>query len=116
MPRPRLAYESLPFLPNIIAETICSRPYTEQEYSQALRSLDRAAKVEALRQQMTPAQVREFAEICDARCKQAYEAGADWFMKCVKARGNRGRDQLYIWLTHWMAAYLNDPSGFKAHG
>jgi len=108
-------YEDLPLLPNIIAEAVCSQPYTGQEWSQGLRSGDEITKIELARQQMTPDQVQDFANLCDTKCCLAYHLGAKWFLACVKAKNNYGRDQLYVWIRHWLASYLKDPNVLRLH-
>lgn len=113
MPNPYKTYDSLPLVAIIIADTVAGRPYTGSELSERSRSPVEVAKIEALRQKMTHDQAREFAEICDARCMAAFEAKAKWFMDCVKAKDNRGRDQLYVWISHWLAAYLKAPDAFR---
>ena len=79
----RIPYENLPFLPAMIAETICGEEYTEQEYSEGLRSKERAKRIEIKRQAMTPEQVEAFAKYVDERCKIAYELKADYFMNVI---------------------------------
>jgi len=109
MPRtiaPPANYEELPFLPYLIAETICEQEYKMQEYSEGMRTQRDIEPVEAKRKAMTFEQIRDFGTKCDAKCRQAYEAKAKWFMDCVNAKGNAGRDQLYVWLRHWMVVYL----------
>jgi hypothetical protein len=101
-----IAYEALPFLPYLIAETICEQEYKMQEFSEGMRSEKDIAPVEEKRKAMTFEQIREFGTQCDARCRAAYTAKAKWFMDCVNAKANYGRDQLYVWLRHWMVAYL----------
>jgi len=114
MPRRRTKYEDLAILPTVAAEHVCAQKYTGAEWSmQNCPSNAEIAKIEKKRQAMTPEQIREFADICDARCKKAYELKVEWFQKIVEARGNKGRDQLYVWLTHWMTSYLMNPEGFR---
>jgi hypothetical protein len=105
-------YEDLPLIAFIVAESVCGRPYTGQELSAQIRP--DPSKTEALRQAMTDNQVAEFSGLCDAWCKAAYEAKADWFMKCARDKGNGGRDILYVWISHWLASYLNDPARFRS--
>ncbi len=116
MPK-RTAYEDLPFLPNLLAETVCAQTYTGSEMGQRSSlfcpSQSVIDKTEEARLAMTPDQIREFSDLCDQRCKLAYEAKAEWFMKCVRATGNNGRDRLFMWLTHWMASFLKNPTEFK---
>jgi hypothetical protein len=101
-----IPYENLAFLPSLIAETVCEREYKGQEWSPGMRLPNEIAKYEGLRKKMTPEQVKAFAEYVDQRCEQAYKAKAEWFMKIVRSRTNAGRDQLYMWVTHWMTSWL----------
>lgn len=98
----RKEYEALHLLPAVVAENVCLKPYEGQEFSNP--SPREVARVEALRQKLTDEQIRAFYEYADAKCRIAYESKAKWFMDCLK--GERGRDQLYVWMTHWMVAYL----------
>jgi hypothetical protein len=109
----RKSYEDLSFLPGIIASTVCGREYRGEEMSLALRSQRTVERVEGLRRAMTQEQVDEFGELADERCKAAYEGGMPWFDEVVKARGDRGRELLYMWITHWMAAYLVSPETMR---
>lgn len=102
-----LTYDKLPFLPELIASTVCGQIYRQQEFSEGVRSQATIDRVEAKRLVMTPAQIEDFSEKCDAKCEGAFNAKAKWFMDCVKARDNSGRDQLYVWIRHWMVAYLD---------
>ena len=100
------AYDDLPFLPYLIAETVCEQEYKMQEYSEGMRVQREIEPVEQKRKAMNWDQIKAFASLCDARCREAYTAKAKWFMDCVNAKGNAGRDQLYVWIRHWMTAYL----------
>jgi len=119
----RAKYEDLPILPTVAADYVCSQPYTGKVICLAIFAGKEWSrhdplpweKVEEKRKKMTPDEIREFGDLCDARCKAAYESKAAWFEKIVKAKGDKGRDQLYVWLTHWMAAYLTNPEGFGRH-
>ena len=112
MPK-KVPYDMLPLVPTVIAEIVCSQPYTGAEWSRgALPSAD-IAKVEVARQAMTQAQIREFSDLCERKCKAAYEANAKWMMKCARAKGNHGRDQLYVYVSHWLASYLHNPELFR---
>jgi hypothetical protein len=108
-------YDMLPLVPTIIAETVCSQPYTGAEWSKGALPSSDIAKVEIARQKMTKAQIREFSDLCDQKCRAAFEAGAKWMTACVKAKGNRGRDQLYVYISHWLASYLHNPESFRRH-
>ena len=96
-------YDELAIVPRLIAETVCGEPYTGAEM---LGRAVAVADVEAARQRMTAEQIAEFASFSDERCRVAYERGADWMLKCARSRSNRGRDQLYMYVRHWLAAYL----------
>jgi len=102
----RTDYDELPLIPSLLAESVCQCPYTGEEISLHSRSLITVEKIEKLRQAMTDEQVREFADACDKKCREAYEAQAEWFEECVTAKDNRERDQLRIWVSHWLSAYL----------
>src|ERR1017187_8943138 len=101
MSNSKTAYDNLPLLPNLIGETVATRPYTEAEFSAALRCGKCIKRIEAARRAMTPEAVREFADLCDTRCRAAYDAGARWMVKCARATDSSGRDQLYIYVSHW---------------
>jgi hypothetical protein len=100
-------------MPCAIAEAVCSEEYRGQELSDKIRSERDVARTEAARQRMTQANRDEFSDLCEKRCRAAYEVNAGWFMKCVRSRSNRGRDQLYVYIRHWMAAYLHDAEAFR---
>jgi hypothetical protein len=99
-------YENLPFLPALIAEAVCAQEYTEQEISAELRNEERAKAIEAKRQTMTAKEIKSFAEEVDEKCKASYVAKSDWFMKIIKAGGNRGRDKLYDAIRHYMVRWI----------
>jgi len=109
-------YDNLPFLPNLIGETVATQPYTEAEFSEGLRSAARIERIEAARRAMTPEAVREFADLCDTRCRLAYAADAGWMMECARAKDNSGRNQLYVYVSHWLASYLTNPTAFRREG
>ena len=64
------------------------------------------AKVEKLRRAMTEKDRERFCGEVDVRCKAAYAAKAEWFMQIVNAKGNAGRNQMYIWCSHWLVSFL----------
>lgn len=105
-----IPYDQIALLPYLIAETVAGRPYTGQEWSDQLSS---SHIIEAKRAALTPEEVADFASWCDRRCRNAYENKASWFMRCENARDNSGRDQLYVYTTHWLVAYLNNPEKAK---
>ena len=49
----------------------------------------------------------DFSENLSAKANQIYRHN-ERFRKQIKARGNAGRDQLYVWMRHWLAAELKD--------
>lgn len=101
----KTSFDDLPFLPSVIADTVCRQTYTGAEL---LDSIPLAvAKIDGRRLLMTEDEIRQFAEDCDTRCRQAYGRKDRWFMKCVRAKGNAGRDQLYLFISHWLAARLS---------
>ena len=100
-----MKYENLPFVPRVMAMSVCGQPYTGNELRNRLDG-DQIAKVEAVRAHWTVEQVQAFVEKCDVHCRSAFAAKSPWFMFCVSAKGNGGRDKLYAWITHWMVAYI----------
>ena len=102
-------YEQICFLPYMMAEMVANQPYTGQEWSEGIRSAANVEKYEALRQKMTPEQINEYAKWVDRRCRYCYENNVEWFMKLVKSKTNQGRDQLYVYMGHWLASYLHNP-------
>ena len=107
MPRKQIAYDELPIIPAMIAESVCQRPYTGAEWSWTIRDASTVERIEAARQRMTLEQVRAFSDACERLCHAAYDAGAKWFCELARARDNSGRDQLYVWASHWLASYLD---------
>jgi hypothetical protein len=101
-------YDNLPLVPTIIADVVANREYTGQELSIQIRSGDFVNRIEGLRKRMSETYLRRFIEMVDSRCRTAYENDADWFMKIVHARGESGRNQIYIWVSHWLAGFLID--------
>jgi len=108
----KTAYDDLHLVPTIIATTVADEPYTGSEMSSSRQSF--VDKVEAYRAHMDRAEVDEFATYVDNRCRSAYEAGTDYFMECVSATGNKGRDQLHVWAKHWLASFICKKNGWYA--
>ena len=98
-------YDQLPFIPALIAVTVCGQTYTGQELGGG-QTQSAVERIETARQQMTPEQVARFASYVDERCRVAYERRAPWLLKCARSKSNLGRDQLYVFIRHWLAAYL----------
>jgi hypothetical protein len=99
------AYDDLTILPHVIADTVCLTPFTS-EFSARHTSDAEVARVEALRQKMTPERIAEFARLVDEKCRAAYEKRAPWFMKIARSKTSAGRDQLYVFVAHWLHAFL----------
>lgn len=109
-------YDDIPVLPSIIAETVCSEVYTGQEWSLQRRpGIAYIERIEAARKAMTPEQVREFAGLADTWCHKAYEQRVSWMLDAAEAKDSSGRDSLYVFIRHWMVAYLTNPVAFRAH-
>lgn len=105
MPK-RTNYYDLPLLPHILAEDVIRREYTGEELSTQLRSPNEVAKFEALRKEVTEAEENLFCELCDERCKKAYQNKSEWFMKILRMKD--GRAQLQVFLSHWLTAFLQN--------
>lgn len=112
-PMRRLAYENLPFIPFFIAETVCEEEYTGIEVSIKHRSQSQVDKIESLRKAMYRESIADFATLANQWCLDAFNVRADWFMKCAKSKTDAGRDQLYMWIRHWLSAYLTNPVKFR---
>lgn len=97
-----MKYEHLPLIPSIVADTVCRTVYTGREASNL--SASHVERTEALRRRMTDDDINDFVIQSDKRCRAAYSVRARWFMSCLN--GNRGRNQLYVWMSHHLAAYL----------
>jgi hypothetical protein len=110
---PRTKYEDLAVIPIVVADVTATRPYTGMEWSLQVRDSRLVGRVEALRRKMTDADRREFADVVEGICRRAYEDKRKWFMRIVRARGNAGRDRLYVLMSHWLAAFLLDPAGLR---
>lgn len=106
MAKQRKPYDNLSIMPSIVASTVVETTYTGEEISIQLRSGDFVVKTEYLRQSMSHDLKNQFIAYVDNRCRQAYEEEVEWFEKIVTAKGNKGRDQLYMWVSHWLAGFL----------
>lgn len=102
----RTKYEDLTIIPAMVATTVANEVYTAEEISEHIRSASVTEHIEKLRQAMTTQQHHAFVDECDRRCRAAYGAGAEWFLKIARSKTNHGRDQLYMWTRHWLAAFL----------
>lgn len=104
MSKKRCSYEELSLVPYFIANSVCGTVYTGHECKNL--SAEHILEIESARKLMDSKKISEFCEQVNNRCRQAYEAKSEWFEKCVNAKGDSGRDQLSIWIIHWLAAYL----------
>ena len=95
-------YDDLALIPSVVAKQVCLEEYTGQELSNP--DGVQVAKVESLRIAMTSNQIADFALKSDSHCRAAYRFNFRWFMDCVKKEN--GRDMLYQWMRHNLAAYL----------
>lgn len=107
-------YDQLALMPSIVAGTVCGRPYKQIEISEGMRVQSQIDRIEAQRQKMTQESIEAFERHVDALCRAAYDADADWFLKCVNG-GTPGRDQLYVWVSHWLCAWLTREYEGKPH-
>lgn len=110
-----MQYDQIPFTPFLIAAIVLDTVYTGQDISTKLRNQKNIDKVESLRQNMSVEDRVEFANMVDKRCRKAFEIQAEWFMNCVRSKNNKGRDQLYVWVYHWMTSYLTNKENFIAN-
>ena len=99
-------YDDLPFLPYMLANTVANRPYTGQEWAFGIVSPEEVADIEALRQKMTVDDIARFETEVEDRCRKAHKNKARFWVNVINASGNKGRDQLYIWITHWLTGFL----------
>lgn len=106
----RRAFENLDVPPAWVARVIATQEYTGMEWSNHVRSQRDVDKIEERRLLMTPEQIDEFCKWCETRCRLAYELKCEWFMKIVHSRTNSGRDRLHVLSSHWLGAYLTDPT------
>lgn len=112
--KPIKPYFELPIIPAMVAEMVASRPYTGAEWSDKYRYRAEVERIESSRQALTPEEVRAFSDACERFCHDAYDAGAEWFIKIALASGDQGRDQLSIWVAHWLSSYVTDKAQFLA--
>jgi len=54
---------------------------------------------------LTQRAARTLADKLAAHADDTYRANAE-FRRDMRSKGNRGRDQLYVWMRHWLAAEL----------
>lgn len=99
---PKRDYDQLPIIPALIAEDVVQAPYTGCEWSDRTRS--KVEQVEAARQALTEEQRREFVDVCEQRCRHAYDADAKWMLDIANKEDGRG--DLWVLFSHWLAAYV----------
>ena len=62
---------------------------------------------------LTPAQVSWFIRHVDVWTRWFHANNAKWKMS-LEAKDNSGRDQLYVWVNHWLDAYLLNPERYQS--
>lgn len=105
-------YEDLSILPFIVASSVTMTEYKGEEISIRNRNSSFVDETEAKRKLMTTEQVNEFSSFVDTLCRNAYEVDAKWFVDIANASGNKGRDSLYSWASHFLSSYLKDRDFF----
>lgn len=105
MPKP--PFDKLAISPFIIGVCVAEREYTGKELGPFGLGATQIAEIEKRRQAMTSNQIEEFGEYCVVRCRLAYDGDSKWFLDCANSKTNAGRDQLYVWITHWLSGYLD---------
>ena len=62
---------------------------------------------------LTPGQVNWFIRYVDIWAKWLY-ANNGWWKRNLKSKGkDGGHNQLYMWVNHWLSAYLLDPEQYQ---
>ncbi len=90
-PTPRKTFErATPIMPDVIAETCLAQRQHE----------------------LTPEQTVWFVQHVDVRTRWFHANNAKW-KRSLEANGNTGRDQLYVWVNHWLDAYLLAPEQYQ---
>lgn len=79
-----MKYDELSLIPSVVAQTVCER-----------RSVPGDIMV-------------RFVLYADRRCRAAFETGAKWFLSCARSETSAGRDRLYMFINHWLDAFLAD--------
>lgn len=92
----KLPYDRIPLIPTIVAETVAEQP------------LPGFSELEDQRQRLTPDEVREFVDLCEARCRASYEANG-LMLQIAQMPGEAARDELAYWIRQWLVSYLRDP-------
>ena len=79
-----------PIMPDVVAETcLAARDHT-----------------------LTAEQYKWFVEHVDVWTRWFHANNAEW-KRSLESEGNQGRDQLYVWVNHWLDAYLLDPERYQ---
>lgn len=102
--KPRISFHSYPLSPYIVAGNVLDEVYTGREVSNPTR----VAEIEAARLRVVEdyGWRRRFSQDCSLRCELAYNAGEPWIVKIMRSKTNHGRDTLYNFIRHWLAAEL----------
>jgi hypothetical protein len=96
----------------MVASSIAMTEYKGEDLSVRSRNAAFINKFEAKRKAMTSEQIEEFSSLVDTLCRNAYDADAKWFMDIANASGNKGRDDLGSWMSHFLVSYLTEPVFF----
>jgi len=62
---------------------------------------------------LTPAQAAWFVRHVDVWTRWFHANNPKW-KRSLESKSNAGRDQLYVWVNHWLDAYLLDPERYQA--
>jgi hypothetical protein len=108
----KLPFDDLSILPGVVASQVLAEVYTGQEVSDHARSPKQVASIERIRQQLNPGQRLQFETATELRCRKAYACDAPWIIKIMNSNSNAGRDMLYQFVRHWLAAYCLYPDKF----
>jgi hypothetical protein len=92
----KIPYDQIPLVPTIVAETVARQP------------LQGLPKLEKKRRRMTAEEVREFADLCEARLRASYANGGV-MLEIARLPGDQGRDELAYWVRFLLTLYLRDP-------
>ena len=89
-------YDQIPLVPLTVAEAVARQP------------LQGFSELEEKRKSHDGEEVREFADLCEIRCRASYNADG-MMLEIARLPGDQGRDELAHWIRQWLASYLRDP-------
>ena len=82
----RPPYDQLAIMPSVIGDTVAERAGLNRETAE------------------------RFGDYVDARCREAYQHGSEWFLRIARSQSNRGRDTMYAFAAHWLPGWLKTES------